>query len=228
MRAQLLLTSPKEYQATQWQSVNVLIDCAEMKDLLDHLHSPLIYPVGSLQQKGVDALETQDFLDGYNQYIQALKEGRLPLDTLFRPLFATCWSLSSDHLYKMKVNDTHELIRIKKPVIQLQPHYFDYSFHDEKVHSQVLGQEAILWGIQFSYPGLYQDPDTHVVLKVKERDEFPNTKMFKELQRWVRNATSPTRFYIQDKVINTSIRLGIKCKEWINCHPQLIKKGYRV
>src|SRR5262249_6774145 len=94
-----------------------------------------------------------------------------------------------------------------------------------KFHSKVFGESCINWGIQFSYPQLFSDPNTKEVLRVTEGTLFPNTALFKTLQRWIRSHTIPTPMQTPTGPLNLSVRIGKECLAWINAHPQLRSKN---
>jgi hypothetical protein len=214
------------YHASKWLSVALLIDAAEMKELFSSLGNFFIFTIGSTVKRGEGPITHESFLSCYANYIEILKSGNIPEDSIYRPMFASVLTVSSDHLYAMHVGTDKELIRINKPVIQLQAHNLDYSVVDGKFRSMVLGKDSVLWGLQFSYPQLYEDPQNYTVHKVD--DNFPNTSLFRALQKWMRLNTVPTPFIVDEKTINVPMRLGKSCFSWINNHPQLKKKGLRV
>lgn len=216
------------YQAGKWLSLQALIDGQEMAALLNTLGNPYIFLVSGAQPRGSSAYPRQKFIEEYGAYIETLKSGQLPSDALVRTLFAALWTLSPDHVYAVHVGEDKQLIRICKPVIQLQPHSMDYSPYDQKFRSMMFGQESISWGIQFSYPQMFQDPATHEVVKPNDVAKFPNTGLFQTLQRWMRNNSSATPFLMDGKKINVPMRLGKNCFAWINNHPQLVNKGLKV
>ncbi len=218
-------SSSEPYHASKWLSVALLVDANEMKSLLETLGSFLIYSVGSVVKRGEGLISHESFLSCYAQYVEALKRGSLPDDSTYRTLFAAVWTTSSDHLYALHVGSEGQLIRVVKPVIQLQAHQLDYSMADGKFRPMVFGKDSVLWGIQFSYPQLFEEPKTHAVLKVDESPQFPNTLLFRALQQWTRQNTAPTPFIVGDKIINVPMRLGKSCFAWINQHPQFAKKG---
>jgi hypothetical protein len=119
---------------------------------------------------------------------------------------------------------TKYLIKPIRPVIQLQGHHFFYSTLDEKFHPMVLGPDSVTWGIQFSYPQIYQHPQSHLYAKVDDSLDFPNTALFRRLTQWMREHTTATPFIVQEKRTNSPIRLGKKCFSWIAKHPQLVAK----
>ncbi len=73
----------------------------------------------------------------------------------------------------------------------------------------VLSRKSVTWGLQFSYPQLYQDPRTRQIFKVTDTPEFPNTALFSKLQKWIRSETLPTPFQVEASV---SIRRSVSEK----------------
>ena len=104
----------------------------------------------------------------------------------------------------------------------------DYSEHDGKFRPMVFGLDSVTWGLQFSYPQLFMDGRTKEAFAVVESEEFPNTALFHQLQRWMRQNTLPTPFLVDGKRVNSPIRLGKACLPWINRHPQLAPKHLQV
>lgn len=215
-------------QASKWLHSQVLLDVDEMSLLLTEIGTFYIYLTGCLLQQGKGAVTQKDFLDKYASYITALKSGKSVDPQEFRAYFSSIFTTSTDHLYAVIVSDGRSIIRPAKPVIQLQSHHFHYSPFDAKFHSMVFGPESVSWGVQFSYPQLYQNPETKMVEKVVESENFPNTKLFHTLQRWIRKNTVPTSFLIDGKTVNVPIRLGKKCLAWVNVHPHLAKKELKI
>lgn len=214
-------------QASKWQKCPLLIDANEMQDLLEVLGNFWIVQISGLIPIGQEIISPHSFLDVYSRYIAALKQGEQPADSRLRPYFSSVFTTFLEALYAVQVNEGQSLVKVVQPVIQLQAHRFDYSRADETFRSMVFGQDSIQWGIQFSYPHLFQD-DHLQVLTVRENSQFPNTSLFKRLQQWVRTNTIATPFEVQGKRVNVPIRLGKQCLSWINNHPQLQAKGLRV
>lgn len=221
-------TTKEPYNASKWLSVALLIDAREMKSLFEALGDFQIFTVGSVAKRGKGLVSHEDFLSCYARYIEKLKNGSIPEDSTYRSMFASVFTLFSDHLYALHVGTDSELIRVSKPVVQSQAHNLDYSKADGKFRSMVFGQDSVLWGMQFSYPQLFEDPQTHAVHKVDDSHLFPNTMLFRALQKWTRLNTVPTPIIVDEKVIHVPMRLGKNCFAWINSHPQLEKKGLRI
>ncbi|MFI0434908.1 MAG: hypothetical protein ACH350_04165 [Parachlamydiaceae bacterium] len=214
-------------QASKWQQIPLLINENEMGELLTCLGSFWMVQTSGVVPIGKEIIEHESFLEVYRSYIAELKQGIDPKNPLIKPYFSSVWTASCDPLYRVKINEKTCLVKVMRPVVQLQAHRFDYSYADGTFRSMVLGSNSILWGIQFSYPHLYQDENFQIVT-LKEEDRFPNTALFKKIQQWSRGHTIPTPFEVDGKKINVPIRLGKQCLQWINTYPQLQAKGLRV
>lgn len=215
-------------QASKWLTCPVLLDVDEMYALLDSLGDFWIFPISGILPKGQSETSKAQFIEEYRSYIEPLKNGRLPDEKLFRTTFSSAFTASLEALYIVYLSEKEQLIKIGKPVIQLQHHKFTFSHIDGKFRSMVYGANSIFWGLQFSYPQLYQDARILEVKQVIDSAEFPNTALFKTLQRWVRHNTIPTPFLADGKQVNVPIRLGKQCLPWINNHPQLASSGLSV
>jgi hypothetical protein len=214
-------------QASKWQKSPLLIDVDEMKALLTVLGQFWIVQISGVIPIGQEIISREAFLEVYHHYLITLKKGKNSEDPRVRPYFSAVFTTFLEALYAVQVNEGHYLVKVQQPVIQLQAHRFDYSFADGTFRSMVMGIDSISWGIQFSYPHLYQDENLQV-LTVREGVQFPNTILFKRLQQWVRANTIATPFEVEGKKINVPIRLGKHCLSWINTLPQLQAKGLRV
>lgn len=214
-------------QASKWQKIPLLIDENEMQTLLFELGKLWIVRTSGVISNGEEVISQADFLEVYKFYIDALKKGENVQDPRLRSYFSAILTTFPEALYRVALNENQSLVKVIQPVIQLQAHRFDYSFADHTFRSMVMGNESVSWGIQFSYPQIYQD-DHLQVLKVREGSQFPNTALFKKLQQWIRAHTIATPFEVEGKKVNVPIRLGKKCLQWINIHPQLQAKGLRV
>jgi hypothetical protein len=142
--------------------------------------------------------------------------------------FSSIFTTQRELLYAMAVGENKFLVKVLRPVVQLQMHHLLYSELDGKFHSIAQGKNTISWGLQFSYPQIYQDPKSKIFSKVIENSEFPNTSLFLALSRWVRQNTLPTPILNRGKKINLPVRLGKRCFSWVGNHPHLIEKGFQV
>lgn len=215
-------------EASKWLSSQVLIDADEMQELFNALNPFYIYLTSQITKKDGGRVSQAEFLDCYRTYIADLQHGKLPDEALFRHLFSSAFTVAPDALCVVLIGDDQQMIRNVQPVVQLQSHRMDYSSADGKFRSMTFGTDSIMWGIQFSYPQLFRNPATKQVEEVDDTESFPNTRLFRTLQRWVRHNTTPTPFLVEGQRINVPMRLGKQCYKWINNHPQLLRKGLRI
>lgn len=208
-------------EASKWLTCQLLIDEEELRSLFLELPSFRIFRTNKLLPLEQIELSHESFLSQYQTYIQTLRNGILPEEELYRDLFSSIFTVTSDLLYALPIGQSGYLVRVIKPVVQLQHHRLHYSKEEGKLRSKNFGPENITWGIQYSYPQLFKDADTEEVFKVRTDPNFPNTALFLGIQRWARNHTLPTPMIIQDKKNPQSFRLGKNCFSWINHHPQL-------
>lgn len=222
------VNSEPPMQASKWLKIQALIDESEIQALFTELGEFSIYLTGSITPRGEGVVSKDYFLSVYKNYIEALKHRRLPEESEYKAIFSSVISISPDLLFAIPHGDDKQLIRVSRPVVQLQAHSMDYTLYDGKFRPMVFGKDSILWGLQFSYPTLYLEPKSKEVFQVTDNCMFPNTPLFHKLQHWIRHHTVPTPFYVENRKINVPMRLGKLCFEWINRHPQLEMKKIRV
>ena len=227
----LRISSPEKegvMRASKWLKHQLLVTEEEMRSLFEALSPFEIFVVSEPVVRETMRVKNEEFLECFDAYIAALKAGRHPDETALRRIFSTVFTSSRDALYAMEVGRERYLIKPIKPVIQLQLHHFFVSTIDGKFHPMVLGKESITWGIQFSYPQIYQCPKTQDFAKVVLSDQFPNSALFHKLVKWTRLHTQPTPFVFQGKKSNEPIRLGKGCFDWIGRHPGLKERGVSI
>lgn len=215
-------------QVSKWIKVQVLLNADEAKELIQALE-PVFFVVVSEPVKAEEAvISSKAFLEKYAEYVDLLQQGQVPAVDAFRRFFSCAMASSLEGFYALSAGNEKFLIKPNKPVLQLQSHHFFYSHLDGKFHPMVLSADSISWGIQFSYPQLYQDPQTRQVAKVTGTSEFPNTALFSKLMKWMRSSTLPTPFEVNGMRVNSPIRVGKKSLAWIQKHPQLKQRGIQV
>lgn len=224
----LSTTAEAPMQASKWLTCQVLLDTTEMQELFSFLGTFFLFYSGTVTLRGQELLPQELFLDHYRQYVDALKGGQIPPLSEYQSRFSPAMTATKTALFAIPIDAERRLVRVAMPVIQLQAHHVDYSPLDQKFRSMVLGSHSIPWGIQFSYPQLYQDAATKQVEQVRKIPDFPNNALFHNLQKWMRQYTTPTRFSVDNVECNVPIRLGKQCTSWINRHAQLKHKGIQV
>lgn len=225
MESNQLQTLPKEaagrrFQASRWQKMELLLAAQQLEELFSFLAELSCYPLGRvIAAEQLDAKPS--FLKAYCSYMESLQKGETP--PLFSPEFNVALSASADCFYKLEAAEGRFCLQVAQPVIQVKALSLGFSEHDKTLRSDVRSQEAIAWGLSFSYPALYQDPLTQ---KMSDTKTSVNTPCFKKLQRWLREASRPVCFKHLGKEQRLPIRLGKPCYEWIDKHPQL--KAYNL
>lgn len=210
-------------QVSKWLKMPVLLDGQEMRQLWQELGSVHIMQTSCPVLFGREEMGVEMFCDRYEDYIKALRQGACV--DLFKPMFSCAISTSLDDFYMMPLpKEGMGLVKPIRPVIQMQAHYFFYSTVDRQFHSMVQGKESVAWGIQFSYPQLFQDPQSKMIVKVTDQTLFQNTTLFTTLMRWMRSHTLPTPFVVDGVKTNATIRVGQQALTWVNTHPQLRAK----
>ena len=221
-------TAESPLEASKWLEIQALIDEVELADLFNSLPHFHLYFCGAVLQRDAGAIALDDFILSYKDYIETLRNGTIPNISYYRKALSPAMTTDPDALYRVMVGEDKEIIRQARPVVQLQANTISYSQQDKKFHTMAFGTDNIAWGIQFSYPQLYRDPVTKLVEQVRETPAFPNTPLFHSLQKWMRKNTTPTPFIANGELTNSPIRLGKRCYEWIDKHPQLLAKGISI
>lgn len=228
--APLRISSPEQegvLQASKWLHWQVLLDEREMAALLEELGSFSIHIVSTLVPQPHGLVSKEEFLREYKLYVNALKNGHEPNEKQCRPFFSSIFTKDKEALYAMETGGRY-LIKPLLPVVQLQLHHVFLSSVDGKFYPMVHSADSITWGIQFSYPQIFQDPSTGAFGKVDAGPRFPNTPLFAEIAKWMRKHTLPTPFVVNGQKVNLPIRLGKSCWEWIVHHPHLLRKNIGV
>jgi hypothetical protein len=203
------------YQGSKWLKIQALIDGDELRSLFETLSPFWIYPLTGIV--GGQPILKEFFVEEYSRWIDALKRGAPPSDAELRRLLACAFTDDPEALWLQKVSKGY-LAKIGKPVVQVQAHYFSYSPVDNVFRPMSMGSESVFWGLQFSFPQIYQDP------KTMELCEAGAGNLFRKIQLWAREATRATPFVVEGKRMNAPIRLGKNCFSWIQGHPQLIQR----
>jgi hypothetical protein len=228
----LRISSPAQegvLQVSKWLHWQVLLDEEEMAALFEHLSPFSIHIVSTLVEEPHGRVSCEQFLSEYALYIAALKNGIDPDEKRCRPIFSSVFTKEQEALYAMEVvGKAKYLIKPLLPVIQLQLHHVFLSHVDGKFYPMVHASDSITWGVQFSYPQLFQDPQTRDFAKIDDSPRFPNTPLFARLAKWLRSHTLPTPFVVNGQKVNLPIRLGKGCWEWIAAHPHLSRKNIAV
>jgi len=217
----LRLSEPSKegiYQGSKFLKHQILCSPEELA-LLFQASSFYLFPLTGLGDG--NPVSSASFLAEYSLWIEKLKQGAVPSDAELRKVLACAMTADLDSLWLQPVPQNRFITKIAKPVIQIQAHFFTYSSLDGEFRPMTMGMESIFWGLQFSFPQIYQNPRTMELLEV---EESANSQLFEKVKKWVREISRATPFSVDGKRINSSIRIGKSCLEWVKSHPQLAAK----
>ena len=221
----MLEENKKPLKASKWLKLQALLDSSEITAFFETLGSFSLYLNGSICKPEEVIVPKEQFFMHYNRYIQKIKSGERIDPAEFTPHFSLMMSISPEMLFQVSLSENECLMRCSAPVVIMQAHQIHYSSEDKKFRSMMFGTECIPWGIQFSYPQLYQHPETN---EIEKSSMLKNAQLFHAMQKWMRTHTIPTPFVVEKTPYNVPIRLGRGCLPWINRHISLKKQGVAV
>lgn len=207
-------------RCSKWVSYTFLISLNELQYLFDILSN--FYLINTFEPCPLEkaVLPHAAFLEIYNKYIKLLANGDIPDPSLYKKAFYHSISSSLENLYAMEVSKGY-LIKPKKPLIFLRPAAITYSELDQKLRSTLPSQKTILWGLEASYPQIYENSLTRETKTIINDFNYPNSSLFHILRKTLRKLSEPFQLQLPDKKIMTPFRIGKEVKNWIHHHPQL-------
>ena len=146
------------YQGSKYLKYQVLCDAAELKNLFARLESFSIYPLTAL---GPGApMDRGHFIAVYGTWIEMLKVGRVPTDAELKSRLACVLTSVWGSRWKREMPGGRYIVKMGRPVVHVQAHFFSYSTLDAVFRPMTMGSNSIFWGLQFSFPQIYQEPKT--------------------------------------------------------------------
>jgi hypothetical protein len=216
-------TSEQEgpFHASKWLKHQMLISSGEMAGLFKSI-GPCFICHASGPAACPDLFPAPEIiLEAYRGYVDTIKASATLDEKRLRRLFCNYLTYDLRSIYGVKVSEDRMILKPILPVVQMQLHHFFPSKIDGKFHSMVMAQDSVHWGIQLSYPQIFEDPKTHQFFKVTESDQFPNTILFKKVIQWIRSHAVPTPMVFQGVRTRVPFRIGKECFSFVNKHPQL-------
>jgi hypothetical protein len=219
-------SSDIKYSVSKWLKHQVLLDVDEMKVCLEALDPFEFYNVSSIASLEDLKISHETFLRVYENYITDLKRGKAPEPD--RKIFSAVMTVDSEALYAKEIQPGRRMAKLARPVVQLQNHCFFASKMDHKIHPMVMSLGSIQWGLQFAFPQIFFDGSGGSYIKNSDEKQFPNAALFAKLIKWLRSASVPTTFLWDGHKVATPLRIGKKCFDWIENHPQLKEQGITI
>lgn len=209
-RLQIIASSNfKKPLFSKWQKIHVLLDPIEMENLLEHLLPLAILNNSEVVPWGKIFLQIDAFMNTYQKYIDIL-QGKIPKQKI-----GLSYALSEqiDNFRAVTVAPDKYICRAVQPDVHMQAHEFLLDSGGQ-ILPQVFSNEAISWGVQFSYPAIFQDSYTMEVFQTT-RKPFSGWQLFSSIRGWIRNHSVPLPINFQGKIIHTPIRIGREAATWI-------------
>lgn len=214
-------------QASKWLSFQLLLDPVEMSALLDVLEPIFFYKVGLPVILGEEKRNREDFLEAYQQYCTSLSMQKIPDPVFFKKEFSNALTADKNDLFFKELEGGRTIGTIISPVLVMQLNNLSYSQEDETFRAMVHGLNTITWGVQISFPQLYQDRQSGQVLE-SFKEGLSNAQKFKKIRRFVQDETVPASFVVEGKSVQATVRIGKKAQAWVNEHPQLRQRNIQV
>lgn len=210
-------------RCSKWLKHAALLSTKEMEDFLSSLGSFFLIPAAGLVSLENWQITKEDFFLQYQSYVEWLTlHSELP-SPASRKFFTLMHSSSLDDFYAVPTSSERFVIKARRPVIQIQLYHCFISRFDGQIHPMALSQESFSWGIQISYPQIYEDPVTHQFSKVMLAKDFNNTEVFKEMVQWFRKNTKPVSLEIKEQKIYAPFRIGKESENLVSSHLGLQK-----
>jgi hypothetical protein len=205
---------------SMWLSYSFFLSYDEMRDFIDYL-SPfyIIRTDIVLDEKDDGIVNSKEFLEVYKNYISDLSLHQGIDEKRVRKYFHAIWTVSLDIAYNIKLKCGRHILKIFRPALVLQHHKMSYNKESQKFFSMVFGKDLLSFGLNLSYPQLYQDPKDKTLHKVMLEDKFENTLLFNKAKEWIKKHTRPLTVVIDKKKCVQTIRIGKKSLEVLKNHP---------
>ncbi len=206
------------YHVSKWAYIAALLSAKELKELFHTLKIRQLCDISRVLPFDQLTISVETLLENYQSYL----EGLIDSSSLQNHKIATYGFASSlEHFRAMQVGEDRFILKPVLPVLRVQKYQFNVS-EEGKVLSMVQGQGAIRFGLQFSYPMIFQDPDTLHVLNVLRCENFSRTtSLYRILNQFIREHTNPLAILWQGRKRRLPVKLGKDCFSWVGKHHDL-------
>lgn len=218
MNGSLQIASRERYKKphfSKWQKIQVLLDPVELKALLQYLSPIFILNTSGVIPREKISIQVDEFVRIYEQYI-AILQGKIS-----REKISLSYALSQrlENFCMVQPSSNKYICRMIQPDVQIQTYSL---LLDEfgKPLSQVFSTDATSFGLQLSYPAIFQDALTGQVFSTT-KNTFAGWKLFSAIRNWIRSHTFPLPLHFKEKNSRLPIRLGPLAGTWITSHIDL-------
>lgn len=165
-------------QVSKWQEFHLRLTAEGLEGLFSELGVDNVYAVGRLEDEIL--LPTGEYARVFRKFLTSSDD--------FQKELAVGLSISDDVFVQKKIGD-RLLLQPRLPYIQVRVSRY-VTTAEGKVVTGSLGKGSTVWGLSFAYPLLFMGQDA-MPKNVLTEEGFPNTPLYKRLQKWVRYNTKP-------------------------------------
>lgn len=206
----LVVSTPKEqghYLVSKWLRFQLLLTVETFKELLDFLSVEVLFGVAGPDVKEELVYSKETYLAVYKAYLEALQRRDEKLIKELMKKLCVAIAYEKQAFYQIELADNRCLIKIKEPSIQFRPFNFIYHKELQQFLMQVKSKEAINFGLEISFPQIFQDPKTAQILHVFKDQKLVSARGFKKVQSFVKSKTKPAKFLIEDQIKTATFRI---------------------
>lgn len=221
----LLQKNPQEvgpFLASKWQKFYLFLSPKEVENLFAFWSIDHLYLTGKVLER--ESLIVKNWIEKYANVLNAFWEGGSERNKLFSSILPAVISISEESLYRQDVSNGF-LVHMKDPCFVLQEHWFRYVPKDEKIYPMNFTNESLFWGLQFSYPQIFQDSKTKKIYNANLESSFGNAKLLILLRKWIREHTKPVSLQVGEMKHSTLFRIGKEYIKKIEDHSQIKEFG---
>ncbi len=208
---------------SKWLKHAALLESSALRDLLAEMGPLFFLPASGIVLEDSWRTSQDDFLARYDSYIESLLVTKAFPSAETRRFFSLMLSPSLDDFYAIKTGEGRFALKACKPVIQVQLYHAFISSFDHQIHSMALSPGSFAFGLQISYPQIYEDPKTHQFSKVLTSEEFASSLPFKKMVQWFRKNTKPAVLFIDQQRVCAPFRVGKEGRDFVGLHVELQK-----
>lgn len=203
------------YRASKWIAFQMLLTRNELEDLFNEISAQVFCCIAKVDEEKNLLYHKESYLSLYTSYLEALKSQNKFLIKQLLISLNVALAYDESSLYKVLAPNNKCLIKIKKPCIQVKPFNFVYHFGLEKFLTNIKSEEAIYFGLEFSFPQIFQDPQSQEIQSLFKNNLSLSETYFNKIRLFVREKTKPAKFLISDKRKVATFRIGKTCAGFV-------------
>ncbi len=184
-----------------------------MKRFLDSLGSCLIVSPVQILTLETYQLSQESFLERYGRYLDWIGSDPGFPSSKVRNDCTLMISSGPDSFYSVPVAGGF-FLKPGLPVVSVRTYHCFISSLDGSLRSMAMNVDSFTFGLEFSYPQIYEDPRTGEFRKTLLDSDSPNTALYKKMTSALRRQTKPLLIEINGNKVAAPFRVGIDSSDW--------------